>query len=64
MGRRNSGGVSCFNDDAVIGLRNLVTERAVTERVPNARVYDLRANDIWNSNPPSGRLTAVILPPW
>ena len=28
-----SGGTSCFNDDRVIGLRNLVTERDVTERV-------------------------------
>jgi hypothetical protein len=27
-----SGGTSCFNDDRVIGLRNLVTERDVTER--------------------------------
>ena len=27
-----SGGTSCFNDDSVIGLRNLVTERDVTER--------------------------------
>jgi hypothetical protein len=27
MGR--SGGTSCFNDDVVIGLRNLVTERGV-----------------------------------
>ena len=26
-----SGGTSCFNDDAVIGLRNLVTERDKTK---------------------------------
>jgi hypothetical protein len=29
MGRWISGGTSCFNDDVVIGLRNLVTERGV-----------------------------------
>ena len=31
-GEKESGGTSCFNDDRVIGLRNLVTERDVTER--------------------------------
>ena len=29
FGEKESGGASCFNDDRVIGLRNLVTERAV-----------------------------------
>ena len=29
FGEKESGGTSCFNDDKVIGLRNLVTERAV-----------------------------------
>ena len=41
-----SGGTSCFNDDKVIGLRNLVTERGVigpcnlvTERAPIPLLY-------------------------
>ena len=29
FGEKESGGTSCFNDDRVIGLRNLVTERVV-----------------------------------
>ena len=33
-----SGGTSCFNDDKVIGLRNLVTERDVTERGASSKL--------------------------
>ena len=46
-----SGGTSCFNDDRVIGLRNLVTERVViglcdhvTER--DARPLNSRASPV------------------
>mgnify|MGYP003434627023 CR=1 FL=1 len=35
FGEKESGGTSCFNDDAVIGLRNLVTERAKTLLLSN-----------------------------
>ena len=33
FGEKESGGTSCFNDDKIIGLRNLVTERDVTEEL-------------------------------
>ena len=47
FGEKESGGTSCFNDDRVIGLRNLVTERGASSKLlisPLGRTIIRRAN--------------------